>query len=388
MLDDLVNVTTFKSQCFPQSVKYLLSILKKYWLRCYISNSNLDDYKVYVDNECVVAKEGFVMYKCDYVVFNLVMIGKSVPEDLEYFCKCQNVPLLSLLLKERWFKGDFGRLLLIMQKPLNVKLALCRFIENCLWERGYEDYYTLGQQLSIRMTTNLIQSGLDFKHHITEENIKTGRGWCEEFEKVVNIQSVADITKRYKCNQTFITLEIDSNNFDYAMELLKANFKNVYLNKHVKNLCLIKTKETSDNAIVKLDNMLKLKLINFLFTTDTESYINVHRIFYIYNSMKFYYYCLKNKFVFEEEDYETLYFIYTIVMLQIINGGCLNTFTLEKSPVMNPLELNSRRCNALKRASLQNKFIQNDVELKVDFIKGKRITAGTHNPDRLVQIDL
>lgn len=96
----------------------------------------------------------------------------------------------------------------------------------------------------------------------------------------------------------------------------------------------------------------------------------------------------KNRFVFYYDDYETLYFIYTIIMLEIINGGCLNSFTLEKSPIMHPLELNSRRCNALKRAAVYNKTLCNDIELKVDFIKGKRITTGSHDPNRIVQINI
>ncbi len=72
--------------------------------------------------------------------------------------------------------------------------------------------------------------------------------------------------------------------------------------------------------------------------------------------------------------------------IEILNGGCLNSFTLEKSLLMNPLELNSRRVNALKRAAAYGKTLNNDMELKIDFIKGRRIKTGTNYCQRLVDI--
>nr|UYX49690.1 P47 [Darna trima granulovirus] len=376
-----VIIETVESQFFPQCVKYLFDQLSVYLCKC---NNVRGTHKLH---ERTIVKEGFVSYACDFVHFDVDAIESCTPEDLDLFAECANSPPLALLLKDRWFKGDFDRLKRIV--IMNNRTKLLRFIENCMWERNYEDYYTLGQQLSIRMTTNLIQSGLDFKHHTAKDNSSTlyGRGWkCDEFEKILlSIKSVADITKRYKCTQTYVMLEIDSNNVVYAKSLLNANFL-VITNDAIDNVCLIKSEGGSAPVLERLQLMIEARLVNVLFVTDTENYLHTHAVFYVYNSMKFYYYCLKNKFVFYTDDYETLYFVYTIVMLEIVNGGCLNSFTLEKSPVMHPLELNSRRCNALKRAAAYNKTVHNDMELKVDFIKGKRITTGSHDPNRILCI--
>jgi len=261
-------------------------------------------------------------------------------------------------------------------------------VENCLWERGYEDNYTLGQQLSIRMTTNLIQSGLDFKHHVSDEKKVGGRGWNDAcFEKMLCcIRSVADVTKRYKWSQVYVMLELDRNNISRLQHMLNSNF-NIVTNNLLDNVCLINcTKDKcSATALSLLAPLILSRHLNVIFVTDTENYLP-NTLFYTYNSMKFYYYCLKNRFVFSYEDYETMYLLFTIVAIELVNGGCLNSFTLEKSALMHPLELNSRRCNALKRAAAQNKVVRNDMELKVDFVRGKRITTGTHDPTRLVEI--
>nr|AGS18816.1 P47 [Pieris rapae granulovirus] len=376
------TIHTISSQYFPQCVKYLFPELNVYW--CYSKKLK----NCIKRNEQINVKEGFVSYVCDFVEFNMNALTKCTPEDLDLYAECVSAPILSLILKDRWFKGDFKRLKQIIELTDHNKLL--RFIENCLWERSYEDNYTLGQQLSIRMTTNLIQSGLDFKHHVNNNSLLQGRGWnCKDFEKALStIKSVADITKRYKYNITYVMLELERNNMHYTLSLLRCHFTHVITNQLIDNVCLIKENATSACILKRIKQLLNNRLVNVVFVTDTENYLHTHKIFYIYNSMKFYYYCLKNRFVFYYDDYETLYFIYTIIMLEIINGGCLNSFTLEKSPIMHPLELNSRRCNALKRAAVYNKTLCNDIELKVDFIKGKRITTGSHDPNRIVQINI
>lgn len=336
----------------------------------------------------VLVKEGFVAYSCEFVKFDVNAVENSTPEDLDVFAECASSPTLALLLKDRWFKGDYGRL----RRILNLKdhSRLSSFVENCLWERGYEDNYTLGQQMSIRMTTNLIQSGLDFKHHVKDDRETGARGWkCKEFEKSVStIKSVADITKRYKWNRTYVVLELDNNNIAYLKSLLESHFEGVVTNDLTPNVCVVKNGESPSICVLRrIVPLMKKRLVNVLFVTDTENYLRTHNLFYLYNSVKFYYYCLKNRFVFHYDDYETLYFIHTIVSLEVINGGSLNSFTLEKSPIMHPLELNSRRCNALKRAAVSNKTLCNDMDLKVDFIRGRRITTGTHDPDRFVYVD-
>ncbi|AAQ21656.1 p47 [Cryptophlebia leucotreta granulovirus] len=377
-----LNRIHFKSQYFPQSVKYLFKDLSVFWTVC---NKAENYYKI---NEIVLVKDGFVCYSCDFVKFNISLLENgSTPEDLELFAECLGEPILALVFKDRWFKGDFKRLKCMLTLKDYTKLKA--FVKNCLWERSYENNYTLGQQLSIRMTTNLIQSGLDFKHHVNDNRSDHSRGWnCKEFEKLVStITSVADITKRYKWQITYILLELDRNNISYTLSVLNKNFKTVISNNFIDNICLIRVKGESLTVLKRLNNLLKHRLLNVVFVTDTENYLHIDKVFYVYISMKFYYYCLKNKFVFHQEDYETLYYIHTIILLEIFNGGSLNSFTLEKSPIMHPLELNSRRCNALKRAAVYNKTLCNDMEMKVDFIKGKRITTGTHDPNRLVQIN-
>ncbi|AKS25397.1 p47 [Clostera anastomosis granulovirus B] len=376
-----LTISPFVSQYFPQCVKFLLPELRVFWTG---GNSQR-----YIRNECLLVKEGFIAYSCDFYEFNVENVENSVPEELDCFAKCVSAPSLSLLLKDRWYKGDMCRLKQILQ--LKCYNRLVAFVDNCMWERSYEDYYTLGQQLSIRMTTNLIQSGLDFKHHVSKEKNVSGRGWnCVEFEKLLsNITSMADITKRYKCNATYVMLEIDNNNAHYVISLLSQHFSCIVTNNLLENVCIIKevgVGKESVKVVERLRNIIGARLVNVIFVTDTENYLHTHNTFYLYNSMKFYYYCLKNRFVFLYCDYETLYLLYTIVVLEIINGGCLNSFTLEKSTLMHPLELNSRRCNALKRAAAYNKTLSNDMELKVDFVQGKRISTGSHDPNRLVEL--
>nr|AXS01085.1 p47 [Spodoptera frugiperda granulovirus] len=383
------------SQYFPQCVKYLFPVIAEYMLYC---DEQDEGYIKMCDT--IKVKEGFVALDVTFVKFDVRHAYDCTPDDLQTFVDHARLVgvntskdrcLLMLLLKDRWFKGDYERLTKMLQ--LKDYTQLLTFAENCLWERGYEDYYTLGQQLSIRMTTNLIQSGLDFKHQIANngEVVLDGtRGWSDPvFVKILSsIKTVADITKRYKSNNTYVMLELDEGNKTQLLNLLAAHFSVV--ENETLNVCLLhcgKNNRGSYAALEKLAPLIKQRFVNVVFVTDSETYINTHRVFYIYNSMKFYYYCLKNRFVFDYDDYETLYLIYTIVCIEILNGGCLNSFTLEKSMLMNPLELNSRRVNALKRAAAQNKVLQNDMELKIDFIKGKRIKTGTNFCQRVVEIN-
>ncbi|AKR17432.1 P47 [Mocis latipes granulovirus] len=384
------------SQYFPQCVKYLFPTIAKYML--YSAGDNFLDY--HKMHECVRVNEGFVSLHVVYIKFHIENINKCTPNDLDLFVKhaplvgvksSKDRQLLSILLKNLWFKGDFNRLAKFATLSNYTKVLV--FLENCIWERGYEDYYTLGQQLSIRMTTNLIQSGLDFKHQIANNGdvaTDVARGWSDPvFIKILSsIKTVADITKRYKSNNTYVMLELDAANKSIILDLLKQHF--TVVENETFNVCLIycaKNNKGSRSVLEKLRFLIKERRVNVVFVTDSETYINTHRVFYIYNSMKLYYYCLKNKFVFEYQDYETLYLIFTIVCIEIFNGGCLNSFTLEKSSLMNPLELNSRRVNALKRAAAQGKTLNNDMELKLDFIKGRRIKTGTNYCQRLVQIN-
>lgn len=383
------SVVNIKSQYFPQCVKYLFPTLLKYWLKCKVGSE--DGYRKMFSR--IEVKDGFVSLRATFVKFHLDRVLDCTPDDLDVYVNYgidglseKQKFLLLLVLKDRWFKGDFERLRTVIKLPCYNRLT--SFVENCLWERGYEDNYTLGQQLSIRMTTNLIQSGLDFKHHVNDEKKSKGRGWNDaNFEKMLCcIRSVADVTKRYKWSQVYVMLEIDRNNINAILCMLNKNFT-VITNDSIDNVCLINCTKDKCSVVClnKLAPLISSRHINVLFVTDTENYVQ-NQIFYIFISMKFYYYCLKNRFVFSRSDYETLYLLFTIVFIELLNGGCLNSFTLEKSRLMHPLELNSRRCNALKRAAAQNKVVHNDMELKVDFVKGKRVTTGTHDPNRLVEI--
>lgn len=90
----------------------------------------------------------------------------------------------------------------------------------------------------------------------------------------------------------------------------------------------------------KLVYLLENKIVNFLFVMDVEFYFkNGNFMFYLYNLLKFYYYCLKNKFVFENVDKEIFFLLYIIVVLEWFNGGYLNLFILEKFVFYNFLEL-------------------------------------------------
>ncbi|AGR56783.1 p47 [Hemileuca sp. nucleopolyhedrovirus] len=380
----------------PQCCKFLADELAMYY--AYLQNDNVDPVKVHVvKNEIHVNDEGFVkMYRLN-VVFDFDHLHNTTPRQIEHYIDATRSTTLSehekrlfkLLTRDRWYKGDFVRL----KKMLTQQCVkdLVDFACNVLWERCYENHYTLGQQLSIRITTKLIQSGLDFKHQTgRQEESAVLRGWNNvNFEKFINsINSISDVIKRHRCSRKYIVFELTPD--EIGCEKIKDNLNEQFSlirNGNVDNLCAIEIDNDKNSMMYlkKFKQLLSEKLVNVLFVTDVEYYLrNGNYPFYLYNSLKLYYYCLTNKFVFEKQDYEIIFLLNLIISLEWHNGGHLNSFTLEKSNIYNPLELSTRRLNSIKRAATQSRTLLNDSEIKIDFIKGKRIKTGTHYGHRLV----
>ncbi|AYN45064.1 p47 [Alphabaculovirus alterspexiguae] len=387
---------TTRTQPLPQCCKYLDDPLAMYLL--YVNDNYHIDIERYVLSRTIqVNDEGFVTLQQVCVYFDMSRVEKATPQDLQCYIDCTKLELgahdkhiLKLLVYDRWCKGDWQRLRKMLTQ--NDVSLLIKFACNVLWERGYEDHYTLGQQLSIRITTKLIQSGLDFKHQQDSDNVATtsGRGLTNHaFEKLIgNITSISDVIKRHKASHKYIVIEIDNVNRDAVITCLKRQFT-IFNNVHIENVCVIQVDDDKNSLqyLVKIKQIIDDKLINVLFVTDVEYYLKQNNyLFYLYNSLKMYYYCLCNKFVFEYEDYEIIFLLNLIVSLEWHNNGHLNSFTLEKSHIYNPLELSTRRLNSIKRAANQSRVIDNDNEIKIDFIKGKRMKMGTHYGQRLVQI--
>ncbi|UJZ88978.1 p47 [Erannis ankeraria nucleopolyhedrovirus] len=381
-----------KTQPLPQCCKFLSDELSLYQM--YTQNIQMDNNKIYtLDNTTEIDDEGFVrLYRLN-VVFDLQHLNNSNPRELEHYIKATRTltehenRLLVLLARDRWYKGDFVRLKKILTQ--NDVTKLIKFACNVLWERGYENHYTLGQQLSIRITTKLIQSGLDFKHQTgREEECAMTRGWENEaLEKFLNsITSMSDVIKRHRCCRKYIVLELLKSHSEQIMDLLKQHFT-VIPNKQIDNLCAIEI-DIDKNSLLylkKFTHLLQEKQINVLFVTDVDFYLKQNNyLFYLYNSLKLYYYCLTNKFVFEKQNYEIIFLLNLIISLEWHNGGHLNSFTLEKSTIYNPLELSTRRLNSIKRAATQSRTLLNNSEIKMDYIKGKRIKTGSHYGHRLV----
>lgn len=384
-----------RTQWLPQCCKYLSESLNLYgmYIQGFSSPFHVMETKVYVNDE------GFLQIYYLNVVFDMQKLRNSTPVEIEHYVDAtrktilteHEIKLLKLLARDRWYKGDFDRLHKILIRR-DVK-ALIGFACNTMWERGYENHYTLGQQLSVRITTKLIQSGLDFKHHTgrEDETILT-RGWDNvNFEKFINsIASISDVIKRHQCNRKYIVLELlPTDCSSLKQHLLKQQFTLVH-NRQFDNLCAIEIDADKNSAMYlkKFTALLRDKIVNVLFVTDVEYYLKQNNyLFYLYNSLKLYYYCLTNKFVFEKQNYEIIFLLNLIVSLEWHNGGHLNSFTLEKSSIYNPLELSTRRLNSIKRAANQCRTLCNDNEIKIDFIKGKRIKTGTHYGHRLVAIE-
>ncbi|ACO53475.1 p47 [Euproctis pseudoconspersa nucleopolyhedrovirus] len=385
------------TQYLPQCCKYLADELSAYCL--YLKNIDATNVAMLytVENVMHVNDEGFVKISRISVAFDFDFLKSSTPRQIEHYIDATRSELSShdksmllLLAKDRWHKGDYVRLEKIL-KATDVR-KLVGFVCNAMWERGYENHYTLGQQLSIRITTKLIQSGLDFKHQTgrTEENAVSSRGWDNVvFEKFLNsITSISDVIKRHRCCKKYVVLELVAENSGAIKNRLSEDFA-IVTNRRVNNLCAIEV-DADKNSLVylkKLTRLLHQKIVNVLFVTDLEFYMKTNNyMFYLYNSLKLYYYCLTNKFVFEERDYEIIFLLNLITSLEWLNGGHLNSFTLEKSSIYNPLELSTRRLNSIKRAATQSRTLLNDNEIKIDFIKGKRIKTGTHYGHRIVSI--
>ncbi|AIE47842.1 p47 [Peridroma alphabaculovirus] len=386
-----------RTQSLPQCCKFLADELAQYLLYVNGVDSTLTRHVIARGTE--VDDEGFVVLVQTSVFFDLDHLAASSPRDLECYVGATRPELSShdrrlfnYLVRDRWYKGDFVRLRKMLVQP-DVK-ALLAFACNVLWERGYENHYTLGQQLSIRITTKLIQSGLDFKHQQDSDNtsavVVPGRGWSNKmFEKFIgSITSISDVIKRHKSAHKYLIIELDPVNAPLLKECLSELFT-VITNAHVPNVCALQLDDDKNSLqyLVKLSKLIEDKIVNVLFVTDVEFYLKQNDyMFYLYNSLKLYYYCLCNKFVFERRDYEIIFLLNLIISLEWHNRGHLNSFTLEKSQIYNPLELSTRRLNSIKRAATQSRVVSNDNEIKIDFIKGKRMKMGTNYGHRLLEI--
>ncbi|AAZ38292.1 P47 [Agrotis segetum nucleopolyhedrovirus A] len=390
-----------RTQPLPQCCKFLADPLAVYllYVNGVVEDAKKLDARYILSKSIEVDDDGFVVLQQACVYFDLNHLRSASPKDLECYVQvtrnqlsAHDMRLFKLLVYDRWCKGDFRRLhRMLTQRDVR---SLITFACNVLWERGYEDHYTLGQQLSIRITTKLIQSGLDFKHQQDSDNtdavVVPGRGWDSKiFEKLISsITSISDVIKRHKSSNKFIVLEIDSVNCEAIKECLRQQFA-VVNNIQIFNVCAVHLDEDKNSLqyLIKLSHLIADKMINVLFVTDVEYYLKQNNyMFYLYNSLKMYYYCLCNKFVFEYQDYEIIFLLNLIVSLEWHNRGHLNSFTLEKSQIYNPLELSTRRLNSIKRAAAQSRLINNDNEIKIDFIKGKRMKMGTHYGQRLLEI--
>ncbi|AKN80560.1 P47 [Perigonia lusca single nucleopolyhedrovirus] len=401
-----VRYYKINSQPLPQCCKYLANNLTDYLL--YVQDMQIfRKHKPHIIEESInVEDSGFVSVYRLMAVFDVDHLDSSEPAQIEQYIdatrptsvySAHQLKLLKLLARDRWYKGDFERLRKILtQQDVD---DLISFACNVLWERGYENHYTLGQQLSIRITTKLIQSGLDFKHQNDKENsdkqigTKMGRGWNDKhFEHfIASITSISDVIKRHKSYKKYIVLELIPSQALNIKRLLTGenhNFK-IIENTNIDNLCAIEIDDDKNSYqyLKKFTLLIANKTVNVLFVTDVDFYMKLNNyLFYLYNSLKLYYYCLCNKFVFEKQDYEIIFLLNLIVSLEWHNSGHLNSFTLEKSIIYNPLELSTRRLNSIKRAASQSRQLQNDNEIKIDFIKGKRIKTGTHYGHRLVNL--
>lgn len=347
-----------------------------------------------------VDADGFVRFVFEVKVFRIehfTDVASATPEDVDDYVdvtrhelSAHDAAMLKLVCRDRWYKGDVERLRRILCQPC--VLNLIKFACNAMWERGYEDHYTLGQQLSILITTKLIQSGLDFKHQPDTAAPASVRGWQDAaFEKyLLSLSSVSEIVKRHVFSKKYLCLEVAAAHWRAVVQALQdENFQLVF-NAHTPHVLLICIDDDKNSLLYlrKLAHLLQSRVVNMLFATDVEFYMRVNNfMFYLYNSLKFYYYCLKNKYAFESVDKPTLFLLYIIISLEWFNKGHLNSFTLEKSALYNPLELATRRLNSIKRAAQHNRVVECDSEIGIDYIRGKRVRTGTHYGQRVVQLD-
>ncbi|QWO71565.1 p47 [Orgyia pseudotsugata single capsid nuclopolyhedrovirus] len=385
-----------QTQWLPQCCRYLADELSAFHM--YLQGVGFDQPVNVIEHVVRVNDEGFIQIVRKYATFNVddLADANTTADQIDHYIEttrrslsAHDLKLLKLLARSRYYKSDHKRLRKILTQN-NVD-GLVAFACNVMWERGYEDHYTLGQQLSIRITTKFIQSGLDFKHQTgRKEECAVSRGWNNAvLEKFLNsITSITDVIKRHRCCKKFLMLELAPDAADAIKRRLRQEF-NVIDNSRAENVCAIEmdADKNSSMYLKKFTHLMQEKLVNMLFVTDVDYYLKHNKfVFYMYNSLKLYYYCITNKLVFYKSDYEIIFYLYLIISLEWHNGGHLNSFTLEKSPIYNPLELSTRRLNSIKRAAAQSRTLLNDNEIKIDFIKGKRIKTGIHYGHRVVTI--
>lgn len=388
---------SLNSPKLPNCCKYIKESIFKYLCL----NVNIDPYikNIVIKKETLnVTCDNYISFTFDCVIFNLNYIEQSLPEDITIYIgeqfkdKLTNHQqfLLNFLCTDRWYKGDFKRLSAILLAPLEIVKKLTVYACNCLWERSYEDKYPLGLQFCIRITTKFIQSGLDFKHTIVSNECKT-QVWSDgAFDKFLNsLSTLSDIIKRHKYIKKYVVLELDTEYYTELITLLREDFKDVITNANVNNVCAITMDDDKDSRqyLLKLSDLVMNKQVNVLFVTDVEVYYKSNNfLFYLYNSLKLYYYCLTKRFVFLKEDYEIIFLIVVIVYLEWFNGGHLNGFTLEKSQLSDPLESSSRRVNSLKSAATSRRTLNNCIDMKIDYIKGSKVNTGMNSGPRLATI--
>jgi hypothetical protein len=304
----------------------------------------------------------------DMVGINLNMIlmflESVVRESVSYIPKIYNI-----------FLQDINKNTTYHRKNLYVH------IKQIVFERGYENYYTFGQQLNVAITTNQMQTSLNFKH--MQQNVSIAdRGWENPIIsmqlKKIELVDLLNVPKKPNLLLVFEVLAVkDESIFDEIIQYITQydKIKVHYNTKYKSIICIDATNDSLENVNNHLQVLLSGKYIQLIFTSNIMALINNREPeYYFYYSIKYYYYLVTGKYFFDNDQF-ILMVIYILAYLHYYNKGSLNSFNLEKQSHFNPLQANSRRLCSLQRAAHSKRQIENEVTTKINFIEGTNINC-------------
>ncbi|ABC74923.1 transcription regulator [Neodiprion abietis nucleopolyhedrovirus] len=258
--------------------------------------------------------------------------------------------------------------------------SFTKYLCNTMFERGYENKYPFGQQLSIYVTTNKMQEGLNFKHsNYDSQIVNSWKG--DKICSVTKPYSLMQILEFNKFKYNFTFFEIKNK---HIWTLIKDLwFDKTYMDWKNNNIIAVEFANAAEQEchFATLKPYFEKKEINLLMMTNFNKYDSFINNFYF--ALKIFYYLVTRKYYFDYDDITTIQFLSIITIIRIRNKNSLASFNSN----IHPLAAYSRRQSWLKKAANQHTKICNDSNLKLDFLKGCRLNLGAGDNDLVIKID-
>uniref|UniRef100_A0AAN0LMD6 P47 n=1 Tax=Nesodiprion zhejiangensis nucleopolyhedrovirus TaxID=3135970 RepID=A0AAN0LMD6_9BACU len=373
----------------PRNCIHLSTILSKYNIflnhRIYyhVQNDVITNSYVWKKNNTFDLHTTMIRYNLELWTRqeSFILMEKFIDELIGRNLSNHDKMLLKLFIRFDWNGNNlYHHHILELYKRDKLHL-FCKYLCNVMFERGYEDKYPFGQQLSISITTNKMQEGLNFKHTI--DNTQIANSWKGD--------KIDFITKPYTLMQI-----LEFNKFKYNFTFFEIKTKKIwtilenkwptkfYTDWHNNTIVALEFNNTAEQneQIEYLKDYFDDEQINLLMMTNIDRFTSFREYFYF--GLKIFYYLVTRKYYFHCDDHTTIVFLSVIIILRYRNNGSLASFDSN----VHPLASYSRRQAWLKKAANINMTLQNDSNLKLDFLKGNRLNLGAGNNDMVVKIGI